>query len=174
MRKIKVLGIIISCILLSSLTYAQDCAGNLSETLQRENAVDVTIGGTGLAISVNYNKIILVKPNYFVNASVGIGSVPFVGGLTIPHQLTFNFGENSSFFEVGLGGTYWSGESNSSGYTETINSYQLSPIIGYRKYLNNNLVFRAYANPLIHISGEYFVEGSSLVPYFGISIGYTF
>lgn len=174
MKNIKVIGIIISCMLLSSLTYAQGCAGNLSETLQRKNAVDVTLGGTGLAISVNYNKIILVKPNYFVSAAVGIGSVPSVGGLTVPHQLTFNFGKNSNFLEVGLGGTFWSGESNASGYTETLNSYQISPIIGYRKYLKNNFVIRVYANPLIHISGEYYIEDYSIIPYLGLSLGYTF
>lgn len=132
------------------------------------------MGGTGLFVSVNYSRILLVKSNYFINASVGIGTVPFTGGITLPHQVTFNLGKKSSFLELGIGGSYWSSKSNSSGYTETVNSYQLCPIIGWRKHFNNNLIFRAYANPLFHISGENYIEDYSVVPYLGISLGYSF
>jgi len=76
--------------------------------------------------------------------------------------------------ELGLGGNYWSGETNSSGYTETTSSYNLSPIIGWRKHFKNNLIFRVYANPIFHVSGEYFYEDNAIVPYLGMSLGYGF
>ncbi len=140
----------------------------------KKNSVDIAIGGNGLFISTNYSRIVLVKSNYFINTLVGIGTIMSVGGVTLPHQITFNFGENSSFLEVGVGGSFWSGKSNASGYTETITSYQLSPIIGWRKKFKSNLVFRVYANPLFHISGEYFIEDYSVVPFAGVSLGYSF
>jgi len=109
-----------------------------------------------------------------MTSSVGIGTVPFVGGFSLPHHLTLNFGRNSSFLEVGIGGSYWQGKSNASGYSETESSYQLCPIIGWRKNFENNLVFRVYANPLVHISGVYYIENYDVVPYFGIGLGYCF
>ena len=139
-----------------------------------KNSVDATIGGMGLGISVNYSRTIVVKEKYFVVASAGIGSIPSIGGYTIPHQVTFNLGSNGNYMELGLGGSYWNGKTNSSGYTETATSYNISPIIGWRKHFNNNLIFRIYANPLFHISGEYFYENNAVVPYLGMSLGYGF
>ena len=168
MIKIKEYSLLLLLLALSSSTFSQE---NID---LKKNAVDIAIGGNGLFISTNYSRIVLVKPNYFINTLVGIGTIPSVGGVTLPHQITFNIGKNSSYLELGIGGTFWSGKSNSSGYSETVTSYQLSPIIGWRKNFKNNLVFRAYANPLFHISGEYFIEDYSVVPYAGVSLGYAF
>jgi hypothetical protein len=174
MKENRIISLVGLCLLLSMVVYSQENDNNLSKLVKRKNNIDLTIGGTGLFASVNYNRILLVKSNYFINASVGIGTVPFIGGITLPHQVTFNLGKKSSFLELGIGGSYWNSKSNASGYTETVNSYQLSPIIGWRKHFNNNLIFRAYANPLIHISGEYYIENYSIIPYLGISLGYSF
>lgn len=174
MKTIRNNSLIVLCLLLSSMVFSRGNYEDLSKSLKRKNIVDLTIGGTGLFVSANYSRIISVKSNYFIDASVGIGSVPYIGGISLPHQLTFNFGKQSSFWELGVGGTYWSGKSNASAYTETINSYQISPIIGWRKNFKNNLIFRVYANPLIRISGENYIEDYSIVPYLGVSLGYTF
>ena len=115
-----------------------------------------------------------VKEKYFVVASVGVGSLPSLGGVSIPHQVTFNFGKHSSFFEAGIGGVFWSGQSDSSGFEESTNSYNLMPLAGWRKYFKKNLCFRAYASPVIHISGAYFVNDYAVMPYMGVSLGYTF
>ncbi|MCK5137059.1 MAG: hypothetical protein KAR19_14835 [Bacteroidales bacterium] len=167
-------SLIAFCLLLSPIVYSQENNGDLKKILERKNSVDLTIGGTGLFLSVNYSRILAVKSNYFINTSVGIGTVPFIGGISLPHQVTFNLGKKSSFLELGIGGNFWSGKSNSSGYTETINSYHISPIIGWRKNFKNNLVFRAYANPLIYLSGEHFLENLSVTPFLGVSLGYAF
>lgn len=105
---------------------------------------------------------------------IGIGATLFPGGITLQHKVTLNFGKINSFIELGISGSYWLSKSNASGYTETINSYQLSPIIGWRKHLVNNLVFRVYTNPLFHISGEKYIEDYTIIPYLGISFGYRF
>ena len=173
MKVIKIIYLMGICLLLSGVIYGQENSDNLRKSV-RKNNIDLTIGGMGLGVSVNYNRILLVKPNYFINASVGLGIVPSIDGITIPHQITYNIGKKNSFLEVGVGGSFWSGKSNESGYTETQNSYHISPIIGWRKHFRNNLIFRIYTNPLIHVSGEYFIENYSIVPYLGVSLGYSF
>ncbi len=173
MKKNRIIGLISLYILLSGMAYGQENVGNIVK-LERKNSIDLTIGGNGLFASVDYNRTLFIKSNYFVSASVGLGTVPFVGGITIPHQVTFNLGKKNSFIELGIGGSYWSGESNASGYTETLSSYQLSPIIGWRKHFNNNLIFRLYVNPLFHVFGEYYIENYSVLPYLGVSLGYCF
>ncbi len=160
--------------LLSVMLYAQENNPDLRTIIGRKNSIDISLGGPGLFASVNYNRTLLVKPKHFINASIGVGTVPSIGGISVPHQLTFNLGKKSSFLELGIGGSYWAGESNASGYTEMLYSYQLCPIIGWRKYFENNLIFRAYVNPLFHVAGEYFIEDYSVVPYLGISLGYRF
>ncbi|MCZ4695578.1 hypothetical protein DWB61_12705 [Ancylomarina euxinus] len=174
MKEIRIVSLVGLCLFLSVMAYSQENDDDLRRIMERKNNIDLSIGGTGLFASVNYNRMIFVKTNYFVNASVGIGTVPLNGGIAIPHQVTFNLGKKSSFLELGIGGTCWSGKSNASGYTETLNSYQLSPIIGWRKHFGNNLIFRVYANPLFRISGEYYIEDYSVIPYLGISLGYSF
>lgn len=176
MKKVRITSFIGLFLLLSKMTYSQDNNVFLKTKLIRKNTIDLSIGGNGLFASVNYNRIIMTKSNYFISSLIGIGATPFVGvgGITLPHQITLNFGKTNSFVELGIGGSYWLGKSNASGYTETINSYQLSPIIGWRKHLVNNLVFRVYTNPLIHISGEKYIEDYSIIPYLGISFGYRF
>jgi len=168
------IALIACCFLWPTATYGQEHADDLKNNLERKNVVDFTIGGTGLFISTNYSRVLAVKSTYFIDASIGIGTVLYTGGISLPHQLSFNLGKRSSFLELGIGGSFWSGKSNESGYTETINSYHLSPIIGWRKHFNNHLVFRAYANPLIYISGVHFIEDFAITPYLGVSIGYTF
>jgi len=174
MKRIRSFSLIVFCLLLSSMVFSQEKNYDLNTTLKRKNAIDVTLGGTGLFISANYSRIIAVNSNYFVNVSVGVGSVPMVGGTTLPHQLTINFGKESSFLELGIGGTFWSGKSNASAYTETISLYVLSPVIGWRKIIKNKFVFRAYANPLFHVAGAYYIEDYAVVPYLGVSVGYSF
>ncbi len=149
-------------------------AQNSNENQIKKNSFGLSVGGMGLGFALNYSRAIAVKDNYFVEASAGLGTLPSLGGYSIPHEVTFNFGSESSFLELGIGGNYWTGESNSSGYTETISSYQIAPIIGWRKHFKNNLLFRVYANPLFHVSGEYYYENNDVVPYFGVCLGYRF
>ena len=172
MRKFRNYSLLVFGLLLSSIVLSQETTNDLNKHRLRKNSIDLTLGGSGLFLSANYTRTIIVKPNYFVSASVGIGTVIMIGGVSVPHQLSFNIGKKSSFLELGLGGTYWTGKSNESGYTETISSYFLSPVVGWRKNFNNNLVFRVYANPLFYISGEQ--SDYAITPFMGISLAYNF
>lgn len=170
----KVIGLIGISVFLSFVAFGQDDNQGGVMLLRWRNSVDVTVGGTGLVASFNIGRIVVVKENYFVNTTVGIGSVPYVGGFTLPHQLTVNFGKKSSFLELGIGGTYWYGNDFDTDVSGESYGYQLAPIVGWRKYFKSNLIFRVYVNPLFHIAGTKYIDDYSVVPYGGISLGYSF
>ena len=157
--------------------YAQETVNRdsaMTETLKCKNAMDITFAGSGIAISANYSRKILVRPGYFINTSMGVGTIPSSGGFTIPHQITLNMGINKSHFELGVAGTYFNGKNYSSGSPERVYSYLVSPLIGYRRYFFNRIVFRAYLNPFFYISGVYFIKENAIIPYGGLSIGHSF
>lgn len=169
MKGIRIITLFGLCLLISTIAYSQENDDHLSKIIKAQNSIDLSIGGTGLFASVNYNRIVLAKSNYFISTSAGIGIVPIINGITIPHQVTFNLGKKNNFLELGIGGSFFRGET---GFLRFWYMYQLCPIIGYRNHHpSRNLTFRAYANPLFHISGEYFVDEYSVIPYFGISLG---
>ena len=138
-----------------------------------QNSVDLSIGGVGMGFTFNYGRVVAKKPGYLVIASLGAGSVPSVGGLSIPHRVSFNFGKKNSFLEAGIGGAYWSGREDSA-EAPRIHSYQLAPIIGWRKYFKNHWLFRLHATPLFTVSGTNFLNNKDIVFYGGISLGYAF
>jgi len=170
MKKIVVLSILVIT-LFSVKLYSQQ---GLPFFLERKNSIDLTVFGTGIFSSVNYNRIVFIEKNYFINASVGIGITPFIGGTNYPHQVSINFGTRRNFLEFGLGGNYWLGKTNASGYTVTAYSYNFMPTIGYRAHFANHLIFRVYAMPIIHMGGEIMFEDYPIFPYGGISLGYSF
>ena len=138
------------------------------------NVLDITYGGAGLFLTVNYSRKYYLHRDYFLNASAGAGTFLGVGGISLPHQLTFNYGKSINYFEVGVGGSFWRGISLSPGNMDVIVSYNISPMIGYRRDLYNDFVLRVYVNPLFHIAGDYFYQTYSIFPYAGISLGYSF
>ena len=159
-----------------AMTEAQeiDRDSAMTEALKYRNTLEIGFGGTGLAISANYQRKLAIRPQYYMNAAIGVGTVPLSGGIVIPHQISLNLGKWRSYLELGIAGIYWTGYSDASGYSERIYSYQLSPVIGYRRHFFNRLVLRVYVNPLFHISGEYYLENWSIIPYAGLSIGHAF
>jgi len=163
--------IVVFITLLTTKLYSQQ---GLPFFLERKNIVDITLGGNGIFVSANYSRIVFIESNYFLCASVGIGTVPFIGGSVYPHQMSINFGKKRNFLELGLGGSYWIGKTNSSGYTLTTASYNFMPSIGYRAHFANNLVFRVYATPIKHLTGKSIYEDYPIFPYGGLSLGYSF
>ena len=163
-------------LLLPLFAASQNTTADLTTQNINRNSIDITVGGTGLFLSTNYNRVLFVQPSYFVNAAVGIGSVIIAGGLTVPHQLTMNFGKKNSFLEVGVGGSYWTGKDDTidPATAKNIHSYNISPILGWRKNISKHFVFRIYASPLIHISGEYIANNQAITAFGGLSFGYSF
>ena len=174
MKRIILYSLFSICLLFPLHAQEVDRDSAMDETLKTRNVIEIGFGGSGLVISASYSRKLLVKPGYFMNASLGAGTVPLSGGVTIPHQVTFNLGKRKNYLELGVAGTFFTGLSNASGFSERIYSYQFSPLVGYRRIFFNNLVFRAYLNPLFHIAGEYYLENYAIIPYAGLSIGHSF
>ncbi len=174
MKAIKILSLIFISLCLTFSSYGQLNDHDLRNSVDRKNIIDLTLLGQGGFLSANYSHILVVRQKYFLIASAGIGLVPYYAGFSIPHQLTFNIGKRTSFLEVGLGGTYMHGKTDESGFTKTTTTYLLSPVIGWRKNFKSHLVLRIYANPLFDTSGNTIVEDYSIVPFLGVSLGYSF
>ncbi len=174
MRRIFAYGFLTACLLAQTQAQVIDRDSAMTEALKCMNTLEIGFGGSGLVISASYQRKLLVRPKYYMNTSIGAGTVPLSGGIVIPHQFSLNLGQRESYFELGAAGSYWTGLSNASGFTERLYSYQLSPLIGYRRQFFNKLVFRIYANPLFHIAGEYYLENWTFIPYLGISMGRAF
>ncbi len=144
------------------------------EALERKNNVSLTLGGNGLFLSLGYDRIILVKPGYFMDVTAGFGMLPGLGGNVIPQQIVFNWGKRNSFLMLGLGGTYEWHKTDASAFTQTETSYHLSLLAGWKKIFRSHLLFSIYASPMIHVAGTYLYQDWPVVPYAGISLGYSF
>ena len=174
MIRIILISFLAVCLLIPAQAQITDRDSALTESLRYKNTVDITFGGSGLVISGNYRRKLIIRPACYMNLSVGVGTVPLSGGVAIPHQLSMNLGRRKNYLELGIAGTYWTGLSNIDGIPERIYSYQFSPLLGYRRHSFNKLVFRAYFNPLFHLSGEYYLGNRPVIPYLGLSLGHSF
>jgi len=172
LKKIKIFAIVFLITMFTSSLFGEE--NNITSKNLRMNVLDVTLLGSGLFTSINYSRVITVKSKYFVMGSLGIGSVIMIGGVSVPHQITLNYGTGSNFLEIGLGGCYWQGKSNASGYQDTISSYILTPIIGWRKNFQIGAVLRVYLSPLVSVDGGPAIENFPVFPYGGLSIGWGF
>lgn len=173
MNRIKKISVSLMLLFMSLVVFSQE-ENREDIYLIKKNSINLTAGGSGLFLSFNYEKYFFIKTNYYLSASVGIGFIPISGGVTIPHMITYNWGKKSNFLELGLGGTYWSGTRNNTDKQESVNSYNLSPVIGWKKHFKKNMILRIYTNPLINVFGENYIEDLTVMPYLGISLGYTF
>jgi hypothetical protein len=88
LKGLLIYGLLAVCLALPAHAQEIDRDSAMTETLKLKNTIDITFGGSGLVISANYNRKLLVRPVYYLNASMGIGTVPASGGMVLPHQLT--------------------------------------------------------------------------------------
>lgn len=169
MRLIKVMTALILSVGVMN-AYSQDG----QTIIPKKNQLGVTIGGNGIGVSLHYGRSFLISSTRFMEVVVGVGSVPFAGGISVPHQITYNLGKNGNYLELGLGGTYWQGTDDATANQTSISSYQIYPLVGYRKQFRNHILLKAYINPFVHISGVHLYENNDIVPFGGLSIGYSF
>ena len=172
MKTIKFLTLIAISLLVTTSIFSQE------ETQKKfsvpKNSTYINLNMPFFAPSIEYGRVLHSGTKGFLDASAGIGSISFAGGVTVPHKLSYNFGKKSSFLEVGVGSVYWNGTTNASGYTERESSYNLGPVLGWRKYTKKHFFFRIYMNPLIlsPISNDF--EDIFYILNTGFSFGYSF
>lgn len=164
---------IITLFLLISITlYSQNKTDD--DFIIPKNSVFLNLNMPFFAPSVEYGRVLHAGSKGFLDGMAGIGSISFAGGVTLPHKLSFNFGKENSFLEVGIGGVYWNGTTNHSGYTERESSYNFGPLLGWRKYIKKQFFLRIYMNPLIlpPVSNDF--KDTYYILNTGFCFGYSF
>jgi len=141
------------------------------------NNIYLNLLGDASLISINYERLFLVSPKFTVSSKLGVGynqefQLCFGSCLaspknyfTLPHHVTGNFGKGKHLFELGLGGTFISGD--------TPQPYSLYPIVGYRiqPLMPDRLTFRIFAQiPLLHPAAMEDILFSPI----GLSVGVSF
>ena len=161
-------------LLLSAVFFLQN--GTLAQTDvdQRPlNAAYLSFLGDATFIGVNYERSFQLQDDQFLAVRAGVGYIqefqlclwgPCEGPdeyATFPHHVTLNIGKKRHFFELGAGGTFLSGDVQT--------SYYAYPVIGARLHSKppKNLLFRVHASyPLFN--GE--IEDIVFIP-LGLSFG---
>lgn len=129
------------------------------------------VGGAGLAISANYDARFGEQRDGW-GYNIGVGG--FVSGgnkvVTVPFQLNFLIGDNSSMIEAGVGATFLHSTGDNKGKTwefDKITGFVATGSIGYRyQPQQKGISFRVAFVPILYDEG--------IIPAGGISVGYTF
>lgn len=183
--------IILSAILLTfNLLKGQETFDSNS----KKNALSIeAIGTSASPLSLNYDRVLLVKPSYHINLSLGLGYFPFVKNwnpiVGIPVNINMSMGKTKHFFEVGTGITYSSGMEQS-GYdyigdfgrnssmddAESVKGLLWSFRLGYKyQRPTGGFFLRAGFTPLIRIKTFSDLKPENkFIPAFGLGIGYSF
>ena len=116
-------------------------------------------GGSGIIASANVGKPLFFHPRYKVIVQTGLGWAPAiakpVSPFNIPFQLSFNFGQNGSYFETGVGLTLIPKSRLRQAFDAAASpELYISPVLGFR-HESDNWFGRVYACPLYHLSGEH-------------------
>jgi hypothetical protein len=165
-------------VLSATILLAQQSTDSASE--RPKNNIYANFGGDASIVSINYERLLLINPHFFLSGKVGVGyntefDMPIkIGGvelsnktktppqfITSTHHITANYGERKWFFEFGLGGTVVGGNTDM--------KYLLYPIAGFRlqPLKSKKVNLRAFACPPL---GKYRYTEIWFVPV-GISVG---
>ncbi len=168
-------GILFSLALLFSLNSSSKAWGDGNTRVTNPNALSFELVGRGLLYSFAYDRVL----NERLAAGVGVGSVSTtsVGGVSvsatvIPVYVNFYFSESAGSLFVTAGAALVASASTLANLTSSAGSLQFSssPILpeaglGYEYRSDPGYLFRIAA---------YGILGNSLIPWGGISFGYSF
>lgn len=168
----KKITIILVYILSGGMLFAQN--NNIIDSVRPVDGIAINLLGDASMVSVNYEKLFLIKKTFFITGELGLGyneesQLCLFGScstpdkyLTIPHHITGNVGRGKHFFEFGLGGTIITGN--------TDQHYVFYPIAGYRiqPVKSNRFNLRVFGEfPFTRIKDIVFTP-------FGLSLGIYF
>ena len=165
--------LVIVFVISGTILLAQD--EMVKNNIRPKNNLNLTFFGEATLISINYERLFLIVPSFFITCKLGIGYEEFqlcifehCGPrkiyLTLPHYFTGNLGKGRHFFEFGLGGTYITGDN--------YQNYFIYPVIGYRiqPLKSDKAYFRIFCSiPFTGLDTEEFA-----VSPVGLSLGVSF
>ncbi len=172
-RKIFFLSIIL--LTLTKVVFSQGIGGDSSFT-RPLNSINIASGDASL-ISLTYERLFNIKSNFFLAGKLGVGyseqfqlclfgpcSKAAKNYLTIPLNVTANFGKKKNFFEIGIGGTMLNGNTNQ--------HFWMYPIVGFRGQPLKSERFNFRIFSCLPLSG--FDSEDILFLPFGLSTGFVF
>jgi hypothetical protein len=155
-----------------NLTMAQETSD--SKYGRPDFIISGNISSGAALLSLDFEKLIYLKSNRILAAGLGLGFNQefniFSNGesptnyFMLPHHITWNFGKKRSFFELGVGASWVSGDKQ--------NWYLVYPMLGYRfhPFKNPGFSFKVWA---YYLFGQTFVTvyAETLFSPVGLSIG---
>jgi hypothetical protein len=152
------------------LTIFVIATSSYGQTKNNQNSIYLEAGGNGLFASINYERQLTKDPKFGIRLGIGFYSENTIY-LTFPVGVNYLFRlkNEKSFIDAGFGATFTKEEgkifinskkSNGDYFTNFI------PSIGYRKHVNQNLMWRISITPVINNYG--------FTPWLGFSIGKRF
>jgi hypothetical protein len=180
--------LIIAFMLTSLATVTTAQYTSQQNTSRGKNVISVNLLGDVSIVSLNYERLFEVNSSILISSKVGVGfneetqfclfgpcSTPPDRFVTFTHHITGNFGQGKALFEIGIGGTLFSGDSRNDylSYPGPGKKYLIYPVVGLRLHplKNQGFSLRLYG---------YFPKGLSNWDIFdgyvpiGISLGGTF
>jgi len=134
------------------------------------NTVSLNFDSGTIFTSISLERKLFFSEKIEISGQIGIGTIPYIWGLSFPHKLLINIISNKYIsLELGAGGNFWSEDIYLSTY-----SYYIYPVFGFRVMSDYPFVFRINFSPYINIYGEDFFSGYNLPPLVGVSLGYLF
>lgn len=129
------------------------------------NNLNFEVLGTGLIASFNYERVFHIRENQHFAGSFGLGASIGGDAPNVPITFCYNKGESKNFLELGLGYTAILDED----YSE----HFLHSVIGYKRIGDHGFTFKARLTPIFFIEKE-MREDLPILPWFGLSFGYSF
>lgn len=119
-----------------------------SETSRSDFIISANISSGAAFLSLDFEKLVFLEPDRILAIGVGFGfnqefqifttSEGPTDYFMLPHHITYNWGKSKSFFEMGLGASWVSGDRQS--------WYLVYPMVGYRyhPFKNPGFSFKAW------------------------------
>ena len=165
----------IVCLLIVIILCNNSPAQNNAESnLLNKNSTYLEIGGNGLWYSFNYDRILRRKDRTALSARVGFayfGNFSDTSTITAPLTISFLYGKNKNFLELGGGPT------TLYSFSEKITGIAAIGIIGFRHQpiKSKGLMYRIAFNPfIVEYSSDTGDWNSVIIPWGGISFGFVF
>lgn len=187
LRKIIILSVLL-------LTFTLLNGQESFDSNSKKNTLSIEAVGTSASpLSLNYDRVLFMKPNYHINLSLGFGYFPSVKDwnpiIGIPLTINISMGKTKHFFEVGTGLTYNSGLEQS-GYdyfgdfsgnssiadAESVKGLLWAFRLGYKyQRPTGGFFLRVGFTPLFRIKTLSDLKPENkFIPAFGLGIGYSF
>ncbi|WP_210486097.1 hypothetical protein [Rufibacter aurantiacus] len=165
-------------LLAGNSVYAQDTPNPI-----RKNTIFFEIGGNSFLYSLNYDRLLVKKPNWGLAGRIGGSYLRDTGVFentdnhfyAVPLELSLLVGKSNHQLEIGAGATPFYKDYQEESGKDNWSSVAPNARIGYRyQKSDGGLFFKAGFTPLIAFKKDYnSINPKHVYPWAGLAFGYT-